>query len=62
MGTFKPINSIMICSGENCPIRMTCLKHHKYMISDKPEDEETMTSDFHNGECMHYEQREFYGQ
>ena len=52
----------MICSGENCQIRMTCLKHHKYMIADKPEDEETMTSDFHDGKCMHYEQREFYGQ
>ena len=48
-----------VCVGMNCPVKMTCIKHLRWLSSDD-EDGDEMLGRF-GDECEKYEQREFYG-
>ena len=50
----------MPCSGENCPLHLTCAKFRAFVESD--DDVSPIIPNYHDGTCMHYEQIEFYGQ
>lgn len=63
MKKFISISDLMHCSGDKCPIKMTCLKYIKWLSSDDDDEQDNLIlPDYHNGDCRNYEQREFYGQ
>lgn len=49
----------LICSGEACPLRMTCERHQSWLNNEDNEAEE-MIPDYHNGACHAYERKEYY--
>ena len=50
----------LLCPGDACPLRHSCRKFQNWLNSEDDEDQE-MTPDYHEGECMFYEQKTYYG-
>ena len=54
-------NNLLICPGDACALRLTCLRFHAWV--DNEDDDPTMEIVPDNtGKCIHYLQKEFYGQ
>lgn len=54
-------SNYMTCPGDACPLRMTCQRHQAWLSRDDDEESE-MNPDYHEGECVFYEQKDyFYG-
>lgn len=52
----------LICSGEACPLRMTCWRHQAWLNNEDDEaDEMEPAYNSKTGACKRYEQKEFYG-
>lgn len=56
----KMKTNYLICSGDACPLRMTCRRHQQWLNNEDDEADE-MEPDYHNGKCYAYEQEEYYG-
>ena len=56
----KQHTNYLLCSGDACPLRMTCERHQEWLNSEDGEAPE-MQPDYHDGECWAYDQKEFYG-
>ena len=50
----------LLCSGEACPLRMTCNRHQEWLSNDDDEAPE-MDPDYHEGECVFYVRKDYYG-
>lgn len=50
----------MVCPGDACPLRMTCERFHAWLNSEDDEAPEA-TPDYHEGECVFYDQHQYYG-
>lgn len=50
----------LICSGEACPLRMTCQRFQNW-LSNEDDDADEMEPDYHDGHCWEYIAKEFYG-
>lgn len=50
----------LLCSGEACPLRMTCRRHQEWLSRDDDEEPE-MDPDYYEGKCVFYESKEYYG-
>lgn len=50
----------LLCPGNACPLRYTCMRWQKWLSNDDDEADE-MDPDFHEGECYAYEQKKYYG-
>ena len=50
----------LICSGEACPLRMTCRRHQEWLNNEDDEAEE-MSPAYHKDSCERYERKEYYG-
>lgn len=48
-----------ICLGENCPVKMTCRKHLRWLMAD--DDEEDNIIGLPGEKCDEYEAVEYYG-
>ena len=44
----------LLCSGEACPLRMSCNRHQKWLSRDDDEESE-MDPDYNEGECWGFE-------
>ena len=52
----------LICSGEACPLRMTCRRYQEWLNNEDDEaDEMEPAYNTRTGVCERYEQKEFYG-
>lgn len=57
----KTTDNHLLCSGEACPLRMSCNRHQEWLNNEDFEAPE-MTPDYHDGECYAFERKEyFYG-
>ncbi len=43
----------LLCSGEACPVRLSCKRHQEWLNNDDFEAPE-MDPDFHDGECTFF--------
>lgn len=50
----------LLCSGEACPLRMSCRRHQEWLNNDDFEAPE-MNPDYHEGECYAFEAKPQYG-
>lgn len=51
----------LICSGEACPLRMTCERHRAW-LNNEDEDADEMEPAYHDGKCAFYVRKDyFYG-
>ena len=52
----------LICSGEACPLRMTCQRHQEW-LNNEDEDADEMEPAYNSktGACERYDIKEFYG-
>lgn len=50
----------LICSGEECPIRLTCRRFIAWLDNEE-EDSDEMEPAFRNGTCERYLIKEYYG-
>ena len=51
----------LLCPGDACPLRHTCMRFQEWLNSEDDEAPE-MDPDYHEGECAFYEQKSyFYG-
>ncbi len=51
----------LLCSGEACPLRMTCVLWQNW-LDNEDDDSEEMIPSYHDGKCSVYEQKNyFYG-
>ena len=62
MEKFLELSDLMHCTGDKCPLKMTCLKYLKWLSSDDNDEDDIILPDYHEGNCQNYEQKEFYGQ
>jgi len=50
----------LICSGEACPLRMTCNRYQEWLNNE--DDDVEMIPDYHDGSCAFYVRKDyFYG-
>lgn len=56
----KQHTNYLLCSGDACPLRMTCWRYQEWLNSEDDEAPE-MEPDYHDGECWAYDQKEFIG-
>lgn len=61
--TMETIGNILVCSGEACPLRLSCCRFSAWLNSDDHEQEDEMAPsyDFKKGQCRAYKQKEYYG-
>ena len=52
----------LLCSGEACPLRMTCQRHQAW-LNNEDDDADEMEPAYNSktGGCERYDRREFYG-
>lgn len=50
----------LLCSGEACPLRMSCNRHQAWLDNEDFEAPE-MNPDYHEGECYAFEAKPQYG-
>lgn len=50
----------LICSGEACPLRMTCQRFQNW-LNNEDDDADEMEPDYHGNHCEKYVAKEFYG-
>lgn len=50
----------LLCSGEACPIRFTCLRFMTW-LDNEDENADEMEPAYHNEACDKYIAKEFYG-
>ena len=50
----------LLCSGEACPVRLSCKRHQEWLNNDDFEAPE-MDPDFHEGECAFFQPKTYYG-
>ena len=48
-----------ICMGLNCKVKMTCLKHLRWLAAEDDEVDDIMGC--FGEKCSKYEQKEYYG-
>lgn len=56
----KMKTNYLLCSGEACPLRMSCQRYQSWLNNDDDEAPE-MDPDYHEGECWGFELKESYG-
>ncbi len=50
----------LLCPGDACPLRMTCNRFKEWLNNEDDEAPE-MDPDYHEGECVFYVAKEYYG-
>ena len=59
------IDNQLICSGDACPLRFTCLRWQNW-LNNEDDDANEMSPDYHPDcrgyFCKDYTQKEYYGQ
>lgn len=55
------IDNQLICSGDACPLRFTCLRWQNW-LNNEDDDANEMSPDYREDGCRSYQQKEFYGQ
>lgn len=53
-------SNYLICPGDACPLRFTRQRFQGWLNSEDDEAPE-MNPDYHDGECVFYERRYYYG-
>lgn len=58
----KKMTNYIICSGEACPLQMTCQRHQAW-LNNEDEDADEMIPAYNpkTGVCERYDIKEFYG-
>lgn len=56
------MSNSLVCPGDACPLRFTCVRWHNWLDREDDDDWFEMEPDYHNGTCKSYIQKEFYGQ
>ena len=56
----KMKTNYLICPGEACPLRLTCIRFHRWLDNDD-ENAEEMEPAFRDGVCDKFIMKEYYG-
>lgn len=56
----KTMTNYLICPGEACPLRLTCLRFMAW-LDNEDEDAEEMEPAFKDGACERHIIKEYYG-
>ena len=49
----------LLCPGDACPLRFTCMRWQKWLSNDGDESDE-MDPDYHDGGCTKFIRKEYY--
>lgn len=49
----------LLCPGDACPLRFTCMRWQKWLSNDDDESDE-IGPDYHDGGCTKFIRKEYY--